>query len=141
MFLNHFHQKPGFLSEYFYMGDIQVHRVVKHGKWADNRYARDFYPKYAAGASGYVLSKKIIEYFSDNYDNLYPYPNEDASIGIYLDRAPFHDEIQYFSVQNSLMVWTGHKNCNTDRLVVGHHLDDVAMDVCMTGQRKLGNIE
>ena len=72
------------------------------GKWADNKFftSSGYYPKYANGASGYILSTDLAKYIADNKDDLYPYANEDASLGIWLDRSPINKagELNYFNV-------------------------------------------
>ena len=46
------------------------------------------------------MSTDLAKYIADNKDDLYPYANEDASLGIWLDRSPINKagELNYFNV-------------------------------------------
>lgn len=86
-------------EKYLYFGRIQFHGkpVLKKGKWADHKYPKKFYPWYADGNNGYVISLPILNYLmeEDTFQNLEEYQNEDASLGIWLSQAPFQEEISY----------------------------------------------
>ncbi|CAB9511810.1 Beta-1,3-N-acetylgalactosaminyltransferase 2 [Seminavis robusta] len=70
------------------IGDIVTDAAKqKLGKWAeDPRYTPDFYPPWPRGASGYVVSRPVVEYIGRT-TGLYYYQGEDVSFAIWLEEA------------------------------------------------------
>ena len=66
------------------------------GHWC-NAEIQTVYPRYANGASGYIISRPIAEYIAKNYDRLENYVLEDASTGIWIDEANFESPVNYVS--------------------------------------------
>ena len=111
------------------------------GKWAERIYkgSDGLYPPYANGAGGYVISKDIARYVTENSKKLYSYSNEDAALGIWLSRAPF--ERNEFNAENIQMISLGVDNChNKTHLVIGHHIRPELIEWCYTIQHGYGNL-
>ena len=86
---------------YLYMGwYADTKPVGKIGKWAEFKYKKEYFPRYAIGL-GYIISWNIAEYIAQNFDNLINYTNEDTSTGIWIDEAPFKNNVSY--VNNDLV--------------------------------------
>ena len=139
-----------YIPKNFYMGNMAIRRVTKLGKWRDRMYQQSFYPNYGNGASGYLLSQNLVKYLVKNEEYNFPYPNEDASIGIWLDRAKKRgdleinqntDKIWYFDTKNTLFTWNGFTNCTFDgRFIIGHNLVPEDFSWCLKLQIKFDNI-
>lgn len=57
------------------------------GKWKeDPRFTGAYYPPWAFGSAGYVVSRGVAEYIG-NQDDLYYYQGEDAGLGIWLSES------------------------------------------------------
>ena len=140
----HLHDKYDDI-DYLYMGWInKFSPVMMEGKWADPLYAgHKYYPPYANGCSGYVVSHKIAEYIVENSDELIEYHNEDATVGIWINEAPWssdvvivqeanrhwyanHDGMDHcFQNQNGIVY-----NRGNQYFVVGHKLSASRMKQC-----------
>ena len=57
--------------------------VSKEGKWAEPNYNEEYYPYWAQGSAGYIVTRPIIEYIATNEISLYRYQGEDVSLGIW----------------------------------------------------------
>ena len=102
-----------------------------------------YYPKYASGASGYILSLELVKYISNNYDNLFNYICEDTSIGIWLDQGIKNGKLPSGEKENEKVVFIsnhekfkfdGYEYCRLlggkTLLVLGHKLKSTQFESC-----------
>lgn len=65
-------------------GIIVNSKPHKNGKWAEDPfYTMEYYPPWAFGSAGYIVSRQVAEYVGRN-DNLHYYQGEDTGLGIWL---------------------------------------------------------
>jgi len=68
---------------------IERSAVARQGKWADFKYDRAWYPYWAQGSCGYVVSRPVVDYIAQmDPSSIVYYQGEDTSVGIWLDEAP-----------------------------------------------------
>jgi hypothetical protein len=68
-----------------WMGKMIPHsRVAREGKWADYSWPNDFYPYWAIGSAGHIVSRAIANYVVEHSATLHRYQGEDVSLGIWL---------------------------------------------------------
>lgn len=130
-------------EEYLYMGALlpnsQVLRVNE--KWAELNYKPDdpgaYYPIYANGCCGYVLSNRLVRYIGDNADRLFDYHNEDASMGIWINESGFGQHVRYVDETDRKWYVSYFRNgffCSEPYfkkyLVLGHNLNFKAIRRC-----------
>lgn len=96
--------------QYLLAGVLVPHRPVRkifQPKWAERKYkineTNPIYPMYANGNRGYVISFDIVKYIANNFDRLITYQNEDASMGIWINEAPFYKKVFYSNLNNKLL--------------------------------------
>ena len=95
------HTKPYLIGRFSFFNNGKGHSGVRvmtkkryrDERWIDNKYDKRYYPQYANGASGYIISRPIAEYITQNSDILETYVLEDASVGIWIDESPFKDNV------------------------------------------------
>ena len=114
--------------------------VETKGKWADLNFYKDTglknYPKYANGASGYVITRPLVAGIVEKFDELKCYANEDASLGYWLHSLGL-GRVQYINTKNRVFSWMGFNECNrTMHLVIGHKMTPMKLYEC---QRKMDN--
>ena len=115
-----------------WMGEMK--KVLHSGKWAEKDYKQKFYPTYANGCAGYILSWDLIKYISVNFDNLIEYHNEDASTGIWLHNSYLSKNISYVR-GNKIQGVRGAGQCRaTNRkqelLLLGHNMNVARLRYC-----------
>jgi len=97
-------------------------KVFTKGKWKETLYKREYYPKFALGSAGHMVSRNIASYISENSENLIEYHGEDTSVGIWLHEAPFYDDVIY----DNNYLFTGSASCMNkkgfpvQKYVIGH---------------------
>ncbi|XP_064600725.1 UDP-GalNAc:beta-1,3-N-acetylgalactosaminyltransferase 2-like [Liolophura sinensis] len=57
--------------------------VERHGKWKENTFTADVYPKFACG-TGNVVSDDVSKWLAENVGHLHLFQGEDVSMGIWL---------------------------------------------------------
>lgn len=112
-FLKNFFPPSDFPFLYYGKLRFQQKIVLHEGKWAEKNYHEEFYPIYADGNSGYVLSFNILKELATEvgFDNLVEYHNEDASVGIWLKNTKIFDQINYIKIhKRNLLFFYDHQN-------------------------------
>ena len=109
--------------------------MVDFGKWADvkfrNKTGLRFYPRYANGASGYVISDTIARLITHKFNYLECYSNEDASLGWWIFNLLGPRKTHYLDVRGKQFSWGGYPQCNhTDHLVIGHNMSPGGLGKC-----------
>jgi len=117
------------------IGDIVVEAPkAEGGKWAeDPKYEPDFYPPWARGSTGYVLSWPVVQYLAQQRD-LYYYQGEDTSLGIWLENATFLSENPSQQQQPLSWIHTAEfvfdKGCEETHIITGHKMNPDEIKGC-----------
>lgn len=94
--------------------------VARSGKWADFAFPADFYPYWAIGSAGHIVSRTIAQYVVMHSATLYRYQGEDVSLGIWLDQ--WKEEVTYIQAER-MITNDGIGVCGIPRyLMIGHDL-------------------
>eukprot|EP00934_Nitzschia_sp_Nitz4_P004311 Nitzschia sp. Nitz4//scaffold63_size106090//16519//18168//NITZ4_004380-RA/size106090-processed-gene-0.118-mRNA-1//1//CDS//3329555945//4301//frame0 len=120
-----------------WIGKIVPHSMVSRtGKWAQSveTYPGDYYPMWAQGSAGYVLSRPAVSYIDQNSASLHRYQGEDVSVGIWLDQA-YHagklPSMTYIQAAPHIVTNKGTRWCGTPSVVLlGHDLSVEEMSYC-----------
>jgi Galactosyltransferase len=108
------------------IGKIMPHSpTAKRGKWFEHEWKADFYPYWAMGSAGHVVSHSVAQYVSENSGSLHRYQGEDVSLGIWLHQ--WKQKVTYIQA-SSMITNEGTVVCGTPRyMMIGHDLtlDDV----------------
>ena len=82
---------------------------------------------FPVGSVGYVVSRPIIQYISDNINTLVDYNKEDVSVGAWIDNSPLKHTVKWMNSSSM----TNHGNCNDiSKLVIGNNVSSTRMHLC-----------
>lgn len=125
-----------------WIGKIVPHsKVSRQGKWAEtDHYAADYYPYWAQGSAGHVLSRVAAVYIVDNSPSLHRYQGEDVSLGIWLDEGHQSGQLaggMTYIHAKQMITNDGIDSCGKSNVImVGHDLSVDDMYDCFL---KFGN--
>ncbi len=95
-------------------------RVARSGKWADHDFLSDFYPYWAIGSAGHIISRAVAEYVIQESARLHRYQGEDVSLGIWLNQ--WDEQVTYIQAER-MITNDGIRVCGSPRyLMIGHDL-------------------
>lgn len=130
-FLNKTAKENGELqTEYHYGGWIRSLKVWTRGKNPEFDYKHSYYPPFAIGSYGHVVSRPLAQYVVDNKEQLFEYGGEDTSLGIWVKESVMNEEhkVKY---HKDVKVMTNGKNCMVNKYhVIGHSLTDFQIKTC-----------
>lgn len=122
------------INEYIVLGKIRDNApVMRYGKWNElkKNYIKNTYPKFPVGSAGHVVNRKVAQFFVDNVDTLINYQGEDVSIGIWLTKADFYNQVIFKNLPffDNMGVKSG-CHIEKERFVVGHNIGPEKMVSC-----------
>lgn len=95
--------------------------VARSGKWADHEYQPDFYPYWAIGSAGHIVSRSIAQFVVQNSATLHRYQGEDVSLGIWLNQWQ-QQTVTYIQAER-MITNDGIQVCGIPRfMMIGHDL-------------------
>jgi hypothetical protein len=95
-------------------------RAARKGKWAEHEWKPEFYPYWAIGSAGYIVSKAVAQYVVENSGSLHRYQGEDVSLGIWL--YLWEQRVTYIQAW-SMITNDGIDVCGIPRyMIIGHDL-------------------
>ena len=101
--------------------------VPRGGKWAENNYKPNKYPKFPLGSVGHVVSRPVADYIKRNANNLFNYQGEDVSMGIWMDESPMRSNITWVNSKHM----SNHGRCTDKSIwVIGHNIKPETMERC-----------
>ena len=109
-------------------------QVWRKGKWAETDYQRAFYPYWAQGSCGHVVSRSVATYIANHSSELIRYQGEDTSIGIWLQEAVAEHKLPRVEYIHSADMFTnqGVKMCfDKGVFMVGHDFKPEDHEQCM----------
>jgi len=103
------------------IGKIIPHsRTPRNGKWAEHEWKPEFFPYWAIGSAGHIVSRRVANYVIDNSTSLHRYQGEDTSLGIWLHQ--WEEKVTYIQA-SSIMTNEGITLCgNPQYVMIGHDL-------------------
>ena len=103
------------------IGKIIPHsRPAQSGKWAEHEWSTEFYPYWAIGSAGHIVSRRVAQYVVENSPTLHRYQGEDVSLGIWLHE--WKQSVTYIQA-SSMITNDGVVVCGTPRyMMIGHDL-------------------
>ena len=123
--------------EYAYVGNIFARTVKLKGKWADPKFKAvtelDWYPPYADGACGYVVSGPLAKFLMRRFHQLVCYANEDATLGWWINRISVNRvlPVQYVDVKYSVFTLPDASRCHyPSQMVIGHNMGPLSLERC-----------
>jgi Galactosyltransferase len=122
--------RPASLNRYLdkYNSDVPIliGKIIPHsrpaqsGKWAEHEWLPEFYPYWAIGSAGHIVSRRVVQYVVENSASLHRYQGEDVSLGIWLHE--WEQSVTYIQA-SSMITNDGVAVCGTPRyMMIGHDL-------------------
>merc|ERR1712062_636526 len=105
-----------------YVNSEFLNKTAKELNLEQTDYHYSYYPPFAIGSYGHVVSRNLAQYVVDNKENLFDYGGEDTSLGIWVHESPMYKEHK-IKFHKSVPVMTNGKNCIVNKYhVIGHSL-------------------
>ena len=119
------------------IGNIKPHAIVDHtgqrtsGKNKEFNYKPNVYPPWAAGNSGYSVTRPIAQFISDERPDLFEYQGEDTSLGIWLDEGRLKNKVKFVTSKRfaGSLHWEG-KCGDKSAFFIGHNILPETMRAC-----------